>query len=303
MTALFSNILVDIDATAPTHPALERSLALARACGARVTIVDVLTIPAEASAHLPPGLEEEVRARRRHQLEAIARATTDLDVSAQLLAGRPATVLIQQVLRNHHDLLVRSHVRDLAAGAWRPFGAVDLELLRKCPCPVLLVGPAAPAAQRLVVGAVNAGTHDPEETELNLKIGRLTRDLAALSGGTPRLVHAWQPFAERIVRGHASGDAFQAYVEQVRQRAERDLAALAHAVGGSVDTLSRRGEPEDVIPEVVATFGVDLVVMGTVARRGVSGLLFGNTAERVLRRLPCSVLAVKPDGFVSPVTV
>ena len=34
-----------------------------------------------------------------------------------------------------------------------------------------------------------------------------------------------------------------------------------------------------------------------------SGISIGNTAERVLRKLPCSVLAVKPDGFVSPVRV
>ncbi len=47
--------------------------------------------------------------------------------------------------------------------------------------------------------------------------------------------------------------------------------------------------------------GIDLVVMGTVARGGLAGLLIGNAAERMLRKLPCSVLAVKPDGFVSPV--
>ena len=47
--------------------------------------------------------------------------------------------------------------------------------------------------------------------------------------------------------------------------------------------------------------GIDLVVMGTVARSGIAGMLIGNTAERVLRKLPCSVLAVKPEGFTSPV--
>jgi nucleotide-binding universal stress UspA family protein len=41
--------------------------------------------------------------------------------------------------------------------------------------------------------------------------------------------------------------------------------------------------------------------MGTVARTGIAGLVMGNTAERVLRRLHGSVLAVKPPGVVSPV--
>ena len=63
----------------------------------------------------------------------------------------------------------------------------------------------------------------------------------------------------------------------------------------------RRGEPEDVIPEFVVAEGIDLVVMGTVARNGIAGMLLGNTAERGLRKLPCSVLTVKPEAFVSPV--
>jgi nucleotide-binding universal stress UspA family protein len=46
---------------------------------------------------------------------------------------------------------------------------------------------------------------------------------------------------------------------------------------------------------------VDLVVMGTVSRVGISGLLIGNTAERVLSSINASVLTVKPDGFKTPV--
>jgi nucleotide-binding universal stress UspA family protein len=61
------------------------------------------------------------------------------------------------------------------------------------------------------------------------------------------------------------------------------------------------GEPERAISHFVDRNGVDLVVMGTVARSGIPGVVMGNTAERVLQRLHGSVLAVKPPGFVSPV--
>ena len=47
---------------------------------------------------------------------------------------------------------------------------------------------------------------------------------------------------------------------------------------------------------------IDLLVMGTIARGGVAGVLTGNTAERLLPRIPCSVLAVKPPDFVCPIT-
>jgi universal stress protein E len=43
--------------------------------------------------------------------------------------------------------------------------------------------------------------------------------------------------------------------------------------------------------------------MGTLARSGLDGYFIGNTAETVLQHVACSVLTVKPDGFVSPVTL
>ena len=57
-----------------------------------------------------------------------------------------------------------------------------------------------------------------------------------------------------------------------------------------------------MITSFVESRNIDVVVMGTVARTGIAGLVMGNTAERVLRRLRGSVLAVKPPGFQSPVT-
>lgn len=64
-----------------------------------------------------------------------------------------------------------------------------------------------------------------------------------------------------------------------------------------------RGDAATVIPELAKTLHADLVVMGTVARTGIAGWLIGNTAEAVLEQLQCSVLAVKPVGFISPVTL
>ena len=61
-----------------------------------------------------------------------------------------------------------------------------------------------------------------------------------------------------------------------------------------------RDAPEHVILAAVERRRPDLVVMGTVSREGVSGFLVGNTAERLLHRLDCSLLTVKPRGFVAP---
>jgi len=62
-----------------------------------------------------------------------------------------------------------------------------------------------------------------------------------------------------------------------------------------------KGFAKDRIPEIVKEEKIDLIMMGTVGRTGIPGLLMGNTAETVLNRIDCSVLAVKPEGFITPV--
>lgn len=301
----FKNILIDVDAAAAAHPALELAILLARRSGARLSVADVMTVPAHAHHYLPPGIEEGLVRDRREQLARIARGVSDVPTEAKLLFGRPATALIEEVLRSNHDLIMRSHARDLTTAGPKPFGAVDMELLRKCPCPVLLVRHGQPATKPRIACAVDASSDHPDSDALSVKIiecGIVMADY--LQADPPTLFHAWLPFAERAVRAHAADDQFAAYLEKARQRAASMLTRILRSSEGRLDetrTVLRRGEPEDAIPAFVVSDGIDLLVMGTVGRAGLPALLLGNTAERVLRKLPCSVLTVKPDGFVSPV--
>jgi universal stress protein E len=161
----FRSILVDVDATATAHPALERALLLARGTGARLTITDVMTVPPHARHYLPAAVEETMVGDRRQMLARVARGQAE----SKFLVGRPATVLIEEVLRSNHDLLMRSHARDLTAAGPKPFGALDMELLRKCPCPVLLARHGKPAPHPHIACAVNASTEETEEVALNVK--------------------------------------------------------------------------------------------------------------------------------------
>lgn len=61
-----------------------------------------------------------------------------------------------------------------------------------------------------------------------------------------------------------------------------------------------RGTPDTVIYEQSREIVADIVVTGTVARTGLRGVFIGNTAENSIKTLQCPVLAVKPDGFISP---
>ena len=62
------------------------------------------------------------------------------------------------------------------------------------------------------------------------------------------------------------------------------------------------GNPADLLPKITGDIGVDLVIMGSIARSRLENAIVGSTAEKVLDRLGCDVLVLKPKGFISPVT-
>lgn len=298
-----SSILVDVDALSSQHPALEQAVMLAARCGARVTIVDVLPcVPHMARHFVTAALEQELVDDRRARLSALAERIAAVPVSTELLRGRPADALVLEVLRARHDLLVRAHERDLTTDMPRRFGAIDMELLRHCPCPVWLIGRSHLRVSR-IVAAVHADPSDSVQQELNGTILDWALMLKELTGAELTIVQAWTAFGASVLKSRMSPEEFTAFIDAARGQAETALRVFTDSLrdrlqGVAIETIE--GDAADVIARFVEAHAIGVVVMGTVARTGIAGLLMGNTAERVLQRLHGSVLAVKPPGFRAP---
>jgi nucleotide-binding universal stress UspA family protein len=299
------SILVDEDPVATHHPALEQAAGLARRCHARLKIVDVLPwVPSGVRHFVTPDIEKELVGHRRERLAALAADMGDVPITSELLRGRPATAVIKEILHAGHDLLVRSHGRDLAE-APRPFGAIDMELLRQCPCPIWLVGSRdrSSAGPRRILAAVRATTNEPADQALNAEILEWALLLRSHGDANLTVFQAWTPYGASLLRSRMSPDEFSEFIETSRRTEEEALSSFLAPYKErltGVDVELVRGEPEDAIARFVESHGVDVVVMGTVARTGIAGLVMGNTAERVLQRLRGSVFAVKPPGFTTP---
>jgi nucleotide-binding universal stress UspA family protein len=82
----------------------------------------------------------------------------------------------------------------------------------------------------------------------------------------------------------------QAYIEQL----EEQLQGLPH------DMLTPRGKVADALAQIVEEHEVDLLVLGTHGRRGVSKLFLGSVAEGIFRRAACPVLSVGPNVSSKP---
>ena len=304
-TFAFRHILVDLSAPVGEGGALDQAADLAARSGARLTIVDVIDeVPDAARPWVSRQLEEEVLSLRREGLGAAVTRAARLRVKAdaRVLRGRPATAIVRHVLSARVDLVVRPHAHE--GPRRRGFGSIDMELLRKCPCPVWIVGPAERTRPRRILAAVHPNPGDAVEQALNHRIVAAARTMATLEKGALTVLHAWMPYGEGVLRSRMSSREVRAFVEAARTTARDAFDALISEcgdLGPAAGVEFIKGQPDEVIPRFARRHDIDLVVMGTVARRGLAGLLMGNTAEQMIRRLRCSVFALKPEGFVSPV--
>ena len=108
-------------------------------------------------------------------------------------------------------------------------------------------------------------------------------------------------------------DEVDSYVREVRLKHRKCLDRLLRKarkwIGPETYDAVRpkthlpKGPAGEIIPAFARELNIDLIVMGTVARTGIPGLIIGNTAESVLSQINCSVLAIKPPNFVTPVTL
>ena len=191
-----------------------------------------------------------------------------------------------------------------------------MHLLRKCPCPVWLIKNGEKLRLGKIMAAldVHALDGDQETDELNNQILQMASSLAVIEASELHIAHAWYFFGADYLWGEPSPftelEAKQ-WREEERENCSMKLEGLASTIEEITDTISsgpnrlhihlKEGDPKEVIPQLARGQNIDLVVMGTVSRSGISGFFIGNTAESILHDMDCSVLAVKPSGFVSPV--
>jgi nucleotide-binding universal stress UspA family protein len=86
-------------------------------------------------------------------------------------------------------------------------------------------------------------------------------------------------------------------LEDWERQAQRELAALLPEADTAKVPLARHavvGSPYRKIVEMAAAEQVDLIVMATHGRTGLTHLLMGSVAERVVRTAPCPVLTMRP---------
>lgn len=308
----FQNILVAVDSRWDRHPALEWAVRLAEHNQAKLKIVDVLpdlSWIARVAMTDSETFHQALVDQKRRAVDALATPIRKqgIDVTTEVLSGTRAFAIIHEVMRAGHDLVVKvtkgAHTNRMGF-----FGTNSMRLLRKCPCAVWLVRPATEPRFDRVLAAIDPAPNDVACGVMNNTVMELATSIAEYEKGHLHIVHAWDMFAAHLLKMRYTPDEF----EEAQRRAEASVvAALDRSLAPY--QLTHRDErvhllcdelgPGHAIAELARRERIELIVMGTTARTGLTGALIGNTAEQVLDRIECAVLAVKPEGFVSPIAL
>jgi len=282
--------------TAGSRAAARQALWLAKRTGARVDFLH--STWAHPEEDRPTQAERPAEAEQ--QVEAL-RAEFGVGVGASglvLTEERPWVALTRRVLAGEADLVVvakRNHTRRDD----RKLGSVSMKLVHTCPGAVWVVKPEHDFEH----GCVVAATDLTAVGDLAVEYGAF---VAEAEDSALCVVHAWQMPLDLQLSAARLGDAETGRrKEEIADAARRHIRALpfVERLGERVKVFAACDSPSHAIASLVAEKDPHLVVMGTISREGIAGWLVGNTAEKLLYRLDCSLLTVKPDEFVCPLAL
>jgi len=300
-------ILVAIkDPRAREFPVLAKAAQLARAFNAEVCLFHGMSDPIYADLVTLNGkslsqIEDSASAAYYKRVERLAKRLRrrGVKVTTQVEWDFPAhEAVIRAAVRFGAELIVVDCHRAAHVAPWL-LHFTDWELLRNSTIPVLLVKNRRAYRKPNVLAAVDPGHEFDKPATLDDEILRFGGTIADALHGALHAVHAYNPLligatARELAAPNGIAEAQAKAAARAHALVDPKLAAMgiARARRHVVD-----GFAIDVIEQVTRKIHAGILVMGAVSRSGWRRLFIGNTAERMLDRINCDILIVKPRQF------
>ena len=232
-------------------------------------------------------------------LDSLVQSLRDLGYTIEtrvIVFDRLYEAIIRRAAVLHADLIFKP-LRQHGFLRRALFSATDWNLVRCCPAPLLLINHASAIHRKPVIAAVDVDTKDVVHQELNQIVLSQARQLADLLGSTVHLVNAYS-LSPYIGAGSAADQVIR--LKQKNQlKSALNMAAKYQIAADQVHL--REGAADLVINDLAREMDAGVIVLGTVARSGISGLFIGNTAESIMEHTQSDVVAVKQSDFISSI--
>lgn len=278
----------------PEHPqtALKRALQLQQATGADAQWVSFCWNAVYEDRHLFDAKQrrelrhetvEKVKQWQRQQLKSV-----DKPKLKTIWRRDIAPWVHDQMVSDPVDLVIKSARTPGVQG----HSVTNLALLRTCPSPVMLVRPGKQKGTGNVLAAIDLRSQDVKHRRLNIKVLDAAHRFAELYGGKVHCVFAIE--VSQVLRDLDLINPAKQKKKIVAQ-CQPELNALLAGYHLPKNRIHQPvGKAGHVVNQAAKDIKADLLVVGSYAHRTKQIMGLGSTAERLLTRAPCDVLAVHP---------
>jgi len=255
----------------------------------------ILNVEAEAAAAQVGLVESE-----RSVLADLAASLTDWGINAQVEVrwGFPTEdVVLAEIERWQADLLVVG-THQAGSTPHTRLAQVDWQLMRSCPCPMLLARDPQFEGYTKVLAAVDPLHRHAEPSGLDQSVLEAASLLAKASESELLVAHVHpdpQDYAlassVEVLPGVYYGNE---NIEDVHRKALMELVENFGIRRSQV--LLSSGDPAEQLGKATIENDIDLVVLGALKRGRLEQWLLGSTAERVVAEVNCDILLIKPEA-------
>ena len=232
-------------------------------------------------------------------LADLARSLEDwgVDAAHEVRWGQPVEdVVIDEVRRWDADLLVVG-TRHSGVRPHTRLSRIDWQLMRNCPCAVLLARDPQFEGYETILVAIDPLHRHSQPEGIDRRILEYGAMLSRAAGSTLLAAHVFPDpslyelaSAVEVLPGVYYGAE---NIEHVHRQAVLELVA-DYGLHGD-DVLLAPGDPGDGLAQIIEDRHVDLIVMGTL-KRGIEERMLGSTVEDIVANAHCDVLLVGPPS-------
>lgn len=207
------------------------------------------------------------------------------------------TWILEHVLSDDYDLVVKQAE---ISEKDKSLKSIDMGLMRKCPCPIWLYHPPKHTYKiKQVVIAVDPDTKDLVDNNFVINLLKLGDYIATTMQAKLIIVACWDSPGFQGIPPKQVAEILNGEKERYMQLLKDAIHKAAVTKKFHLELIN--GNASKILPVYIEENNIDLLVMGTVARTGLPGLILGNTAEHVLQKVRCSLAVLKPRWFMSPI--
>lgn len=296
----YSSILVVIDPTHEDQPALSRALFLAEKYNSKLILCSCIY---DSTYEVSTALDDEQKQKIRNALinQQVTKLTSlintflgNIDTDYKVVWNKkPFMGIINTANENECDLIVKSTKKHEKFGQ-KLFTPTDWHLIRNSSVNVLLVKEHQWIEGGNVVCAVGVKESDEVHQCLSEWVGECAFYLNKTIDGNLHFINTYNgaPVHISIEVPQFSAELYNEDVKKKRLKGIEPLVTKFNIPDPNLHV--EEGLPEDAVPALCDELDAQLLVLGSVGRKGLTAVLLGNTAEHIIDQVQCDTLVVKP---------